>query len=82
MFKKNHMIIKKEHKTDNEKISKIVLKELNEIEEIKNAIERKNNEERRKRGEVRIFVFKTIKLVTVYENYNNVIKTLRRQIEL
>lgn len=45
-------MVKEEHKRKNEEISKIVLKQLNEIEEIKNIIERESVESRRKRGEV------------------------------
>lgn len=52
MFKKHHMMIKEERKRQNEEMSKIVLKQLNEIEEIKNSIDRENVKARIKRGEV------------------------------
>lgn len=52
MFKKHHMMINEERKRQNEEMSKIVLKQLNEIEDIKNSIDRENVKARKKREEV------------------------------
>lgn len=85
MFKKHHRMAKEERKRQNEKMSKIVLKQLNEIEGIKSSIERESVEKRRKRGEVRLISFyTTIKIVTCkYMNNNdNNNYAHRRQIKL
>lgn len=45
-------MVKEERKRQNENMSKIILKQYNEIEEMKSSIERESVEIRRKRGEV------------------------------
>lgn len=52
MFKKHQMMIKEERKRQNEEMSKIVLKQLNEIEEIKNSIDRESVNAQKKLREV------------------------------
>lgn len=52
MFMKHHIMIKEERRKQNEGISNILMKQINEIEEFKRSIDRETNEARRKRMEV------------------------------
>jgi len=52
MFKEHQAKIKEERKRQNDEISKTVMKQINEIEELKLSIERENIEARRKRMKV------------------------------
>lgn len=52
MFKEHQAIIKEERKRQNDEISKTIMKQINEIEELKVSIERQSVEARRKRMKV------------------------------
>lgn len=52
LFKEHQAIIKEERKRQSDEISKTVMKQINEIEELKLSIERENTEARRKRMKV------------------------------
>lgn len=52
MFKEHQAIIKEERKRQSDEISKTVMKQIHEIEELKLSIERENTEARRKRMKV------------------------------
>lgn len=56
---KNYKIIKEENKIKNEEKMKLVLKQMNDIEDIKESIKRESDEARR----IRIEVFTYIKLI-------------------
>ncbi|XP_060857733.1 golgin subfamily A member 6-like protein 22 isoform X1 [Metopolophium dirhodum] len=49
LFKEHQAIIKEERKKQSDEISKTIMKQINEIEELKLSIERENTEARRKR---------------------------------
>lgn len=53
MFIKHDAMIKEERRKQNEEMSNILMKQIKEIEELKLTNERKNDELRRKRVEVR-----------------------------
>lgn len=52
MFKEHQAIIKEERRRQNDEISKTIMKQINEIEELKLSIERENIEARQKRMKV------------------------------
>lgn len=54
LFIKYHELIKEERKKQNDEITKTVLKQMNEIENIKKSIEWENVEARRRRKEVQM----------------------------
>ncbi|XP_026821430.1 golgin subfamily A member 6-like protein 6 [Rhopalosiphum maidis] len=49
LFKEHQAIIKEERKRQNDEISKTIMKQINEIEELKLSVERQSDEARRKR---------------------------------
>lgn len=52
LFKEHQAIIKEERKRQSDEVSKTVMRQINEIEELKLSIERENTEARRKRMKV------------------------------
>lgn len=52
LFKEHQAVIKEERKRQNDEISKTIMKQINEIEELKVSIERQSVEARRKRMKV------------------------------
>lgn len=53
MFMKYHEMIREERKKQNAEMSKMILKQMNEMEELKRSMERKTDEKRQKQVEVR-----------------------------
>lgn len=67
---KHHEMVKEERRKQNEETSKMIQKQINEIDELKRSIEDKTAEARRKRTEVIAGYFiNTAKVVNNYYNF-------------